>query len=354
LGGSATLEYYKKQRRSDNSTGGGANFGRFVLNIHGQYGRWSFGIEQRFYNFKNGDIFHYGWGARRIGVNGRHQLKFGFYQVPFGNLRYGFYGFWGSLAYFAGYTNNQADGVGYRYQHGPWRLDADFFKNDDAGQTATYGANPSAGYNRINGLDVRAAYTLGNRSRNHATVSFSARGGQLAVGDGDATGTHFAVSAAAAGDYGLWGVQAQLVDFQFNVPRGQNFDGVRLPTDSVAIEHYGFPARLPARGQIAGLNLARHLLTLGSKDVHFKLYNDAGYLHSSNGKFDSAGHRIGNTVFDVAGLAIHHGPFFVWLEGLAGRNAGLAGLRPNDGRWHWRANATFGVYFHSKLPTKDH
>ncbi|NNC23766.1 hypothetical protein HKX42_07955 [Salinisphaera sp. USBA-960] len=349
LGGSATVEYEKKQSALDNTAGGSASFGRVVFNAQGQYKRWSFGLEQRFYNFENGDIFHYGWAARDFGAADQHRFKAGFYQVPFGNLRYGFYGFWGSLAHFTGYTNNQAAGVGYRYERGPWRFDADVFKNDDAGQHATYGTNPSGGYERINGLNLRTAYTTGARDGDHATFSFAARGGRLSVGAHEAGGHRFALTAGAAGDYGPWGFQAQIVQFNFDVPDGQRFEGTSLPTDSVAIEHYGFPSRLPARGQIYGLNIARRLPALGGDDVSFKLYNDAGYLHSDEGEFDAAGQRIGDTAFNVTGLAVHHGPLFVWLEGIAGRNAGLAGIGPNDGNWHWQANVTFGLFFEGEI-----
>lgn len=349
LGGSATLEYQKKSSHADDTIGGNAHFGRFVLNLNGQYDRWTFGLEQRFYNFDNGEIFHYGWGARRFGVDGDHKLQGGFYQVPFGNLRYGFYGFWGSLAHFAGYTNNQAAGAGYRLDDGPWRFDADFFKNDDADQEATYGVNPFAGYDRVNGLNLRAAYTLGASAGDHLTFSMAARGGQLAVGAQGAKGRRLATTLAANGRSGPWAFQAQIVDFRFDVPSGTRHNDRALPTDSVAVEHYGFKSYLPARGQLYGLNVARHLDVLGGDVVDLKLYDNAGYLHSGVGETNSNGNRLGDVAFNVAGLAIGRGPFHVWIEGLAGRNAGIAGLGPNDGDWHWRANVTFGLYFQGAL-----
>lgn len=355
LGGILTEQYQilDSAQNADNTPGGRTTQGVFAINAKGQYKNLSYALEQRVAqnSFADRTYLHYGWIAYALGPQEQHQVKAGFFQVPFGNLPIGYQTFWGNLSYFAGFTDNQAAGIGYRYKTGGWRFDLDALKDDDLNQHSLYGSNPFEGYNQINGGNGRVAYTFNQDADNSVQLSLAARGGQLAVGGDRANGSHWAGTAAVDAELGPWTLQGQFVDYRYNIPSGQNYtdnsviDGGILPADSITVENYGFGYQMPARGQIYNIDIARKFdLGIGPFDS-IQLYDSYGYLHSNNGSYDSLGNRIGDVQMNTAGLVLSSGPLLLYFDAIMGQNAAMASDGPNDGDWHTRYNFTIGLYF---------
>jgi len=351
IGGGLVTEY--QYQRPDN-TGGHLILDYLDLNVHGYYGKhWTYAADERFstVNIKNHAYLHYGWFAYNFAKKYEpQQIKFGLFHEPFGNLPYGYDSFWGSLAYYAGFTDHQAAGIGYRLEDGPWQVNLAAFKNDNLGQPSTYaGGVPTDGYHSDNGGALRVAYRWRGQQRDrHAVFSVAAKGGQLQAGDRQ--GSRWAVTAAMDGTWGPWNLKLQAVDYAFNVPRNASYAGVVLPRSSIIAQNYGFAYHMPAKGQLYGASLERTFAVRWGPVHTVRLYDDYGYLHvGTAGGFNDGTvahpHRVGDVQLNVAGIEFAANPVYVWADVISGRNAAMAFDGPDDGAWHTRFNLAIGAYF---------
>lgn len=359
LGGGVVTEYQYKDYGHSATPGGDLSLDYFSVNAHGNFGRSiTYGAEERFStsNFKDSNYLHYGWAAYHFGAQHNQQIRGGYFQVPFGNLPYGYQTFWGNLAYYAGFTDHQGAGAGYRYEHNAWRFDADFFKNDNLGQRSTYsGGIPTGGYRNVNTGNMRLAYTVNKGSPHRATFSVAGKGGQLYTGS-RALGSQWAGTAAMNGRWGPWTLQLQAIDYAYNVPQGATTsDGVPLNRDSITAEDYGYAYQMPARGQLYTTSLARNFHVSWGPIHKVQLYDNYGYLNvGGNGQFNGAApgstpNPTGNVQFNAAGAEMVAGPVYIWADVLTGRNAAMAFIGPNDGHWHTRFNLAAAFYFSGNI-----
>lgn len=357
IGGGVVGEYQYKDY-GNNRPGGHFILDYFDLNVSGKTKNgFSYAADERFSttNFANSNYLHYGWAAYNFGMNGEQQIKGGLFQEPFGMLTYGYQTFWGNLAYYAGFTDHQGAGLGYKYQSGAWRFDADFYKNDNFMQKSTYAAGvPTSGYNNENTGNLRLAYTMNKGEPHYATFSISGKGGQLYLDGGNQYGNRWAASAAMNGHWGPWILQLQAVDYAYNVPKNATTGGktpVTLPRDAITAENYGFDYQMPAKGQIYAANVARDFKVNWGPFSKVELYDNYGYLDvGGNGRFEgaapgSASNPTGNIQMNAAGAEFVAGPVYIWADVLSGKNAALAFIGKNDGNWHTRFNLTLAYYF---------
>lgn len=360
IGGGVVTEYqFKDYATKSQEHGGGLILDYFMLTVDGKQDNGiSYAADYRWsgVNFADGQYLHYGWAAYDFGANDSQQVKGGLFQVPFGNLTYGYQTFWGSLNYYAGFADHQAAGLGYKYEAGPLRVDADFFKNDDLGQNSTYsGGNPVGGYEAVNGGNLRVAYTVSQSNSDYMTVSLSGQGGQLDTASRN-LGSRWAGSLALDAHAGPWTGQLQIVSYAYNVPdNATNANGVSLPTDAITAEDYGYSYRLPARAEIYSANIARDFNVNWGPVTQIQLYNNYGYLKAGgNGQYNSAAvgntpNNTGDTQFNAAGALFVAGPIYIWADVLTGKNAAMAFIGPNDDQWHTRFNLTTAFYFGGNL-----
>lgn len=356
LGGAFTAGYKLKPDMKNHSRSGDAVEGIAAFNVHGTDGKLSYGAEYRWSPtaFADSSYLRYGWAAYDFGKHS--QIKGGMFYVPFGNLKFGYQTFWGNLTYFAGFTDNQAAGLGYKYENGAWRFDVDAFKNDDLKQHSLYGSNPFDGYQQVNGGNVRTAYTFNQGTDHSVQISAAVRGGELQVGDNaHRYGTRWAATAAVDAALGPWTLQGQYVDYRYNIPGGRSYKGNALPTDSITMENYGFAYQMPASGQIFAANVARTFkIGWGALDS-IQLYDNYAYLMTGgDGQFNSAlpgsaPNPTGDIQFNAAGADFSFGILQVWADVLSGKNAGMTFDGPNDGSWNTRYNLQMGIYFSGDL-----
>lgn len=378
IGGSAVVEYqnYSDGVGDQPHSGGDLILDYFSLNALGEYGDLTYAFEGRISsnNIDDTAYLHYGWAT--YDFTDHHQVKGGYFQVPFGNYPTGYQSFWGSLGYYAGFNDTQAAGIGYKYENGPWRLDLDAFKNDDMGQGSLYASTPDDGYDQVNEGNGRLAYTFNHDGDNTLNVSLSARGGQFDVGSGNGRpdryagshngshGSHWAVAAAAEAELGLWILQAQVTDYKYNIPKGRaDSDSNVLSDRSVMMRNYGYNSgRIPASGQLYSFSIARDIPVEDMGPIEkFTVFNDYGYLHShiSPGQYDyqpgadrsmkENGNRLSGMHSDTLGVAMYSGPLTVWADITFGKNDQVAFMGANNGNWHTRFNLTGSIAFDGEL-----
>ncbi|WP_423820990.1 hypothetical protein V5738_11675 [Salinisphaera sp. SPP-AMP-43] len=333
-------------------TGGDLYLQDVILGASGQHGNISYDTS---YWFLGGDegFLQTGEVSYQFGSDSPHSLTGGFFQVPFGNLPYGYESFYGNLAYEIGFTDNQGAGLGYTYQSGPWRIDVDAFKNNNLSQQATYGATPAGGYSQINGGNARLAYTFDQGGSSQTTVSLAGQGGQIEVGGGGGdNGSRWAATAAVNADIGAWNFQGQYVDYRYDIPAGQTQDGAALPTDAVTFENYGGLYQVPASAQIYRASAARNFEVDWGPVTAWKLYDDYGYLDvGGRGRYTSTVPGEGDTAttgdgqFNIAGLAMEADPVYIWAEVLSSKDAAMSGVGPSDGDWHHSFMLSAAFYF---------
>jgi hypothetical protein len=350
IGGGIATEYQVKHTDQHGSNGS-LILDYFDLNFKGQYGNLTYASDYRWsdVNFADGQYLHTAWADYAFGPGKSSHIKGGMFQVPFGNLPYGYQSFWGNLGFYTGFTDNQAAGLGYRYEANGWRFDLDAFKNDNLGQSSTYGANPFQGYQRINEGVGRLGYTFDLQGDNSVNVSVAGRGGQLKTGNssynGVGNGTHWAGTVAADANLGLWVLQGQFVDYKYNIPSNRQYNGAALPTDSITLEDYGYGYRIPAEGQQYTASVGRNFPVDLGPISNFEVYDDYGYLHSGVGNFTKDGYRIGDVQDNVLGVLMTAGPVYIWADVISSKNGAMVFNGPNDGTWHHRFNLTAAFYF---------
>lgn len=351
LGGGLVTEYqYKGYAYPAQTPGGDFKLDYFEVNVKGHHGALSYAAEERFsgVNFNSPYQFlHYGWAAYRFGEGGDEQIKVGYFKVPFGTLPYGYQSFWGNLGYYAGLTDNQAAGIGYRYMPGNWRFDADFFKNNTLGQVTTYGINPVGNYHSINTVNLRAAYTVRDGATDHVTFAWSGKGGQLELGptpNSRHTGKQWATAASMNGHWGPWTLQMQATAYAYLVPADSGY-----PRHSITVESYGYQYQLPARGQLYDASLGRRFSVNWGPLRSIQVYDDYGYLKvgtPSRRFLDASGQSVGDIQLNETGVEAVAGPVYLWAEMIAGKNAAGPGFTGYDnGHWYSRFNLAMAYYF---------
>lgn len=361
IGGGVVTEYQVRDYTENQEQGGGLILDYFMLTVDGKLDNGiSYAADYRWsdVNFADGQYLHYGWAAYDFGVNDEQQVKGGFFRVPFGNLPYGYQTFWGSLNFYAGFADHQAAGLNYKYESGPLRIDAGFFKNDTLSQSTTYsGGVPVDGYANVNGGNLRVAYTLRQTKKNYMTVSISGQGGQLETGSRD-IGSRWAGSLALDAHAGPWTGQLQMVSYAYNVPDNATSEfggGFTLPTDSITVQDYGFRYQLPARAEIYSANIAHDFNVNWGPVTQVQLYNNYGYLKvGGNGQYNSAApsdpvNITKDTQFNALGALFVAGPIYVWADLFSGKNSAMTFVGPNDDQWHTRFNLTTAFYFGGNL-----
>lgn len=363
IGGGVVFTYkFKPNDNSSHRRGGNYGLDYFLLNAKGKVktGKQSditYAAEYRLLT-QGYRWLHYGWAAYNYGAH--QSIRGGYFQVPFGNLPYGYDSFYGGLGYYLGLRDNQSLGFGYKYQKGPWRFDIDFFKNDTAGQTQTYGVNTTSDdpFQTENTGNIRIAYTYNKGSAKNATFSLSGKGGQLFANDQDllsggtpttdAEGYRWAVAVAMDANWGLWNLKLGATDYAYNVPKGSAITNIDRGT--IQAQDYGFNTTLPAGGQLFNASLSRVFKVSLGPISSITPYIDYGYLRVNNNvdyvSNSSGSKRIGDEQLIDPGIEWVAGPVYVWTEWLVGKNTGgTAFVGEDDGSWNNEIYVATGFYF---------
>jgi len=359
LSGGVIAEYQALKGNGEGHTNSGQlNLDYFEIGVNGAYGNWTYKAQERLGGATiagNNRYLHYAQASYHFGPNKDQKVTGGMFQVPFGNLPYGYQSFWGNLTYYMGFTDNQAAGLGYTYQKNGWRLDIDAFKNQALNQSNTYGGTLGKNYKQINGGNARLAYTYSMPRGDTLNVNVGVQGGQVQnkAASSQPKGTRYAATVAGDAEFKHVGIgkltlQGQVVEYKYNIPDGRN--SVLGTGKMIRFRNYGFAeGPVPSKGQIYSANIEYGVPIHNFGPLNkIAVFDNYQYLHSGYGTVNSDGYHVGNIQANQAGIEAVAGPVYAWAGYISGKNdaASFNGHKfGNDGNWHNRFNLAIGYYF---------
>lgn len=331
----------------DKDTGGDMNFGKFVLGVDGQHDNFLYSLEYRFYD--GYQFLKKGWMGYQASDN--DTVKVGLIQTPFGNMDYGYLGWYGSLPYLAGFNDNQNAGITWDHTQGAWDTSLAFFKSDQLGDgNEHYGANPvgssAQGNSEENQVASRIAYTFGHGTDYTTEVNVSAKGGQLYNQQTNDSGSSWQAAVGLNGSYGSWYTQFQVTAYEYDAENpDESVSGIS--DDVIQIGAFNFNYLIPAEGQMYSANLGYSMdVDWGAID-NLYFYNDFSYI-SPNGDYSPLNDGFGDVddpMLNDLGMKVTAGPYYAWFSIVSNKNAlGYFGS-PTDDDWHTSVQTNFGFNF---------
>ncbi|WP_040243599.1 DUF3373 family protein [Chromohalobacter japonicus] len=339
---------YDDWDQANKDKAGDMNFGKFVLALNGEHGNFLYGFDYRFYD--GYQFLKSGWMGYQASEN--DTVKVGLVQTPFGNMDYGYLGWYGNLPYLAGFNDNQNAGIKWDHTQGAWDTSLAFFKSDQLGDgDEHYGANPvgnsAQGNTAENQLAARVAYTFGQGTDYTTEINFSAKGGQLYNNQTNDSGSNWQAAVGLNGSYGSWLTQLQATAYEYDAENPSEADS-GISDDVMQIGAFGFPYLIPAEGQMYSASVGYSMNVDWGDIDNLYFYNDFSYI-SPNDDYSSVNGGFGNIddpMLNDLGMKVTAGPYYAWFSVISGKNA-LAYVGPGEGDdgWHTSVQSNFGFNF---------
>ncbi|MBZ9559824.1 MULTISPECIES: hypothetical protein [unclassified Modicisalibacter] len=331
----------------DKDTGGDLDFGKFNLGISGGYDQFNYSLQYRFYNGYR--FLQHGWLGYEVT---RHDsVKLGLVQTPFGNMDYGYLGWYGNLPYLAGFNDNQNAGIKWDHSAGAWDTSLAFFKSDQLGDgNEHYGANAvgnsAQGNSEENQLAGRVAYTFGQGSDYTTEVNLSAKGGQLYNTRTGDSGDNWQAAVGLNGSYGNWRTQLQATTYEYN-PENPAESASGISDNVLQIGAFGFNYLIPAEGETYSASLAYSMDVNWGPVENLYFYNDFSVMDAAddyspiNGGFGD----MDDPMLNDLGMKVTAGPYYAWFDIVTNKNGLNYFGSPVDDNWHTSVQTHFGLTF---------
>ncbi|MFC0268251.1 hypothetical protein [Kushneria aurantia] len=339
---------YNYQDWSDSSKdkGGDLGFNKLILGVDGDIDQFTYSMQYRFYDGYN--FLKKGWLGYNI--DDANTVKAGLMQTPFGNLPYGYLGWYGNLPYLAGFNDNQNAGLMWENTTGAWDTSLAFFKADNLGGNEHYGANANGdsaqGNEEVNQLAARVAYTFGQGSDYTTEVNFSAKGGQLYNNNTNDSGSNWSAAAGVSGSYGNWLAMAQATTYKYDAENAPE-DQTGISDNVIQVGAFAFDYLIPAEGEMYSASLGYSMPVSWGPVENVYFYNDFSYI-APNGDYSPYGGGFGNVdnpMFNDIGVQFTAGPYYLWMDFASQKNAlGYFGAGEAN-KWDTQFITTFGVNF---------
>jgi hypothetical protein len=331
----------------DKDTAGDMDFGKFVLGVDGQHDNFLYSLDYRFYD--GYQFLKKGWMGYQ--ASDSDTVKVGLIQTPFGNMDYGYLGWYGTLPYLAGFNDNQNAGITWDHTQGAWDTSLAFFKSDQLGDgNEHYGANPvgssAQGNSAENQVASRVAYTFGQGTDYTTEVNVSAKGGQLYNQRTNDSGSSWQAAVGLNGSYGSWLTQLQATAYEYNAENpDESVSGIS--DDVMQIGAFNFNYLIPAEGQMYSASLGYSMDVDWAAIDNLYFYNDFSYI-SPKGDYSPINGGFGDVddpMLNDLGMKVTAGPYYAWFSVVANKNAlGYFGS-PTDDQWHTSVQTNFGLNF---------
>ncbi|MBZ9538784.1 hypothetical protein [Modicisalibacter tunisiensis] len=331
----------------DKDTGGDLDFGKFNLGVDGGYDQYKYSLQYRFYNGYR--FLHHGWLGYEL--DGNDMLKLGLVQTPFGNMDYGYLGWYGNLPYLAGFNDNQNAGIKWDHSAGAWDTSLAFFKSDQLGDdNEHYGANAvgnsAQGNTEENQLAGRVAYTFGQGSDYTTEVNLSAKGGQLYNTRTGDSGDNWQAALGLSGSYGNWLTLLQATTYEYNAENpAESVSGI---SDNVLqVGAFGFNYLIPAKGETYSASLAYSMDVNWGPVENLYFYNDFSVIDAANdySPINGGYGNMDNPMLNDLGMKVTAGPYYAWFDIIANKNGLNYFGSPVDDNWHTSVQTHFGLTF---------
>lgn len=348
---------YNDWDQANKDKAGDMNFGKFVLALNGEHGNFLYGFDYRFYD--GYQFLKSGWMGYQASEN--DTVKVGLVQTPFGNMDYGYLGWYGTLPYLSGFNDNQNAGIKWDHTQGAWDTSLAFFKSDQLGDgNEHYGANPignapvddngnivpgNQGNTAENQLAGRVAYTFGQGTDYTTEINVSAKGGQLYNNYTGDSGNNWQAALGLNGSYGNWYTLLQATAYEYDAENPDSSE-TGISDDVMQVGAFNFNYLIPAEGQMYSASLAYSMNVDWGDIDNLYFYNDFSYI-SPNGDYSPSGDGgdVDNPMLNDLGMKVTAGPYYAWFSVIANKNAlGYFGS-PTDGNWHTSVQSNFGFNF---------
>ncbi|WP_456267628.1 hypothetical protein M1D97_10200 [Kushneria sp. AK178] len=346
----------------EKDTAGDLDFGKLVLAVEGEVDDLEYAFEYRFYD--GYQFLKSGW----LGFNPSDDdnIRVGLVQTPFGNMDYGYQGWYGSLPYLAGFADNQNAGVKWDHRQGPWDTSLAFFKSDNLGSgNEHYGANAVGGtddavYNddgeltsygnqgnsEENQLAARVGYTFEHSDDYSTQLNVSAKGGQLYNEQTNRSGDNWSAAIGLDGSYGNWRTLLQATTYEYN-PKNPSETQSGISDNAVQIGAFGFNYLIPKRGQMYTASASYSMDVDWGPVENLFFFNDFSYIDPSD-DFSSINGGFGDQddpMLNDLGVLVTAGPYYAWFDIVTNKNGlNYFGSPVNDG-WHTSFLTNFGINF---------
>lgn len=350
----ATYDDWNKNNQAGKDTAGDMKFGKFVLALNGEHGNFLYGFDYRFYD--GYQFLKSGWMGYQASEN--DTVKVGLVQTPFGNMDYGYLGWYGNLPYLAGFNDNQNAGIKWDHSQGAWDTSLAFFKSDQLGDgNEHYGANPIGetpvdedgnptrqGNTAENQLAGRVAYTFGQGTDYTTEINFSAKGGQLYNNYTHDSGSNWQAAVGLNGSYGSWLTQLQATAYEYDAENPANSG---ISDDVMQIGAFGFNYLIPAEGQMYSASLGYSMNVNWGDIDNLYFYNDFSYISPAD-DYSPVNGGYGNVddpMLNDLGMKVTAGPYYAWFSVVSNKNALNYFGSPIDDGWHTSVQSNFGFNF---------
>ncbi|MGM8932677.1 porin family protein [Salinicola halophyticus] len=328
-------------------TAGDLDFGKFILGMDGGEGPLSYSFQYRLYDGYR--FLHHAWAGYQFGDN--DNVKLGLVQTPFGNMDYGYLGWYGSLPYLAGFNDNQNAGIKWDHTQGAWDTSLAFFKSDQLGDgNEHYGANAigdsAQGNTEENQLAGRLAYTFNQGSDYTTQVNLSAKGGQLYNNNTNKSGDSWAVAMGLDGSYGNWMTQLQATTYEFNA-KNPSEAASGISDNVVQIGAFGFNYLIPAEGEMYSASLAYSMDVDWGPIENAYFFNDFSYIDPSD-DFSAINGGYGDMddpMLNDIGVKLTAGRYYAWFDVITNKNGLNYFGSPVDDGWHTSIQSHFGLTY---------
>ncbi|OLO02822.1 hypothetical protein BTW07_17425 [Salinicola socius] len=347
--GAVELGYtFNDWSETSKDTTGDVNFGKFILGMEGGEGPLSYSFQYRFYD--GYQFLHHAWAGYQFGSE--DNVKLGLVQTPFGNMDYGYLGWYGTLPYLAGFNDNQNAGIKWDHSQGAWDTSLAFFKSDQLGDgNEHYGANAigsgTQGNTEENQLAGRVAYTFNQGSDYTTQVNLSAKGGQLYNNNTHQSGDSWAVAMGLDGSYGNWLTQLQATTYEFNAKNPDFADNEGVSDTAVQIGAFGFNYLIPAEGQMYSVSLAYSMDVDWGPVENIYFFNDFSYIDPSD-EFSAVNGGYGDMkdpMLNDIGFKLTAGRYYAWFDVVTNKNGLNYFGSPVDDGWHTSFQSHFGITY---------
>lgn len=343
-------------------TTGDLDFGKFVLAVNGEVDDLEYDIEYRFYD--GYQFLKSGWLG--FNPNDDDTIRVGLVQTPFGNMDYGYQGWYGTLPYLAGFNDNQNAGIKWDHHQGPWDTSLAFFKSDNLGSgNEHYGANAvggtddavydddgaltsrgNQGNSEENQLALRTGYTFNHGEDYSTQLNVSAKGGQLYNEQTNRSGDNWSAAIGVDGSYGNWRTMVQATTYEYN-PKNPSEAQSGISDNAIQIGAFGFNYLIPKRGQMYTASASYSMDVDWGPVENLFFFNDFSYIDPSD-DFASINGGFGDQddpMLNDLGVLVTAGPYFAWFDIITNKNGLNYFGSPVDNGWHTSVQTNFGINF---------
>ncbi|MCU7553209.1 OprO/OprP family phosphate-selective porin [Alteromonas sp. ASW11-19] len=322
----------------------GLEFESFRLNISGEYEKFSYKAEYRWY--ENIDFTTVRYADITYTHDEYWKLTAGVTKVPFGLLPFTSNSFWFSANYYIGFEDDYDAGAVLHYERGDWDVQAGYFMNDEYNDASRFGrytfdvADDGEFRNQEDGqYNLRVNYTGKFIRRAITEVGASYQHGKIlnldTLDEGDMHA--YAVHLRHTQDPIKIDLQYTEFDYDLAAPEGQ-------ATDRMAMSSFTFPFLATTKGNSVIANLVYTLPFKFKALSPIKCYTEYSRVNPDDDAALASSQWVNGCSFGWSKLYVYVDSIRgenMWFSGGPGVGLDLGGRQDTTHRF----NVSLGVYF---------